>query len=161
MLQNQEADVIEEDRLEDTESSQDDRNQPIQQNQAQQEQIIQNQDQQVNIGAQQQSPLQTGRAIQHRLSFSPPFPVQTGTTSGITLAPQSPLTNHEIYELIQKTQQQAVGGQLNQMVPVSGISTGSFKQPKRGQSLYVQKNRLERQGSVIVGTPGFRERYGK
>lgn len=71
-------------------------------------------------------------------------------------SPSAPLTNHEIYELIQKSQQQQVAGNQS-----TGSSRGSFKQPKR-RPLYSQRHsELERQSSIIVGTPGFRERYGK
>lgn len=113
---------------------------------------------------QQQQQQPDSRILQaHRPSFAPPFPVPiVGSTPTTT----TPLTNHEIYELIQKSQQAA----SQQMDPQSGSGTpsqpplttrGSFKRPKRS-SLYISRhNELERQASVIVGTPGFRERYGK
>lgn len=163
MLQNQEDDVFEEGRLENIESNSSDNVQLVQDIQNS------NQDHQLNNSpTQQQQQLQQpqqspNKNLQRRPSFTPPFPIQTGSiSSNTTLTPivGTPLTNHEIYELTQRSQQQQVVG--GQMIPVSGaISTGSFKQSKR-QSLYVQKHKtLERQGSVIVGTPGFRERYGK
>lgn len=107
----------------------------------------------------------------HRHSFVPPFPVSSTPTGTPTLQSppitQTPLTNHEVYELIQQKnqQQQQVAGNMMQNNPgniMSPGSQGSFKQTKR-QSLYIhQQNRgLERQASVIVGTPGFRERYGE
>lgn len=108
----------------------------------------------------------------HRHSFVPPFPVSSTSTGTPTLQSppitQTPLTNHEVYELIQQKnqqQQQQVTGTMMQNNPgniMSPVSQGSFKQTKR-QSLYIhQQNRgLERQASVIVGTPGFRERYGE
>lgn len=105
-------------------------------------------------------------------SFAPPFPVQPPSASQQIQATMpatpkqssltgSPLTNHEIYEMIQKNQQQAGGSpsilMQHQNHPV--VSTGSFKQAKSGR--HSSSGRFERQDSVIVGTPGFRERYGK
>lgn len=118
-------------------------------------------------------------------SFIPPFPVQpppsptnqqslqsvTPTTAPATSQTNHPLTNHEIYEMIQKNQQAAAAaaaaaatgsGQsaLIQSHPIS--SGGSFKQTKSSrQSSYNPTSRFERQDSIIVGTPGFREKYGK
>lgn len=104
----------------------------------------------------------------HRLSYVPPFPVSSSPlgTQTIQTPPSSPLTNHEIYELIQQKnlQQQQVAANATLSGSTGHIISpqGSFKQTKR-QSLYThqQHRNLERQASVIVGTPGFRERYGK
>lgn len=160
MLQNQGDDIIEEDRMESVESRLVENVQITHDNQS----LNNNQDNNSNNSGQQQQPPPSSKLVQHRPSFLPPFPVQTSPIPSATLTPSlggTPLTNHEIYELTQRTQQQQVGAG-GQIQPVSGISTGSFKQSKR-QSLYNQNKykTLERQGSVIVGTPGFRERYGK
>lgn len=95
---------------------------------------------------QQQQQTQPHRV--HRPSFTPPFPVPV--TSSNSTTPTTPLTNHEIYELIHNRSQQRKA------------SVSPFKQIKRA-SLYVQRshNALERQSSMIVGTPGFKERYGE
>lgn len=99
----------------------------------------------------------------HRHSFvGQSFPLVTHSViaSQQPVGQQTPLTNHEVYELTQKSQQQVAATQL-QKSPIGIPTAGSFKTLKR-QSLYIkQHNRLERQGSVIVGTPGFRERYGE
>lgn len=170
MLQNQGDDIIEEDRMENQESRLVENIQISHDNHSLNNNQDNNNSSNNNSAQQQQPP--GSKALQHRPSFLPPFPVQTSQIPSATLTPSlggTPLTNHEIYELTQRTQQlqQVVGaaGQLGgggQNQPVSGISTGSFKQSKR-QSLYNQNKykTLERQGSVIVGTPGFRERYGK
>lgn len=87
-------------------------------------------------------------------SFAHPFPVRTISAASLAVSQQlqqmgTPLTNHEIYELTKKSQQQPA-------------SSGSFKYPKRpSHTSYNLGRRLDRQTSVIVGTPGFRERYGK
>lgn len=95
-----------------------------------------------------------------RPSFAPPFPAASASQLvSNALAGGTPLTNHEIYELIQKSQQLLAAQQQQQQLQPSG----SLKSPKR-LSLYTRspsKARIERQGSIIVGTPGFRERYGK
>lgn len=88
------------------------------------------------------------RLVARRPSFTP-------LVHQMSLAPASPnagppLTNHEIYELAQQQQkpQQIAPAKLNY----------------RPGSLYLASSRatkLQRQTSVIVGTPGFRERYGK
>lgn len=111
--------------------------------------------------------------LSHRLSPVDSIPVSSSPAGTPTVqsqpVTQTPLTNHEVYELIQQKnqqQQQVVGATLqnsNASNIMSAGAQGSFKQVKR-QSLYThhQQNRaLERQTSVIVGTPGFRERYGE
>lgn len=106
--------------------------------------------------ARQQSPSKR-QLVQRPTSFSPPFPVQAVQANPATgTSTPAPLTNHEIYELLIQKQQQQVGGASQALqTPIIG---GSFKQLGKRQPF--QKT-LERQGSVIVGTPGFRERYGK
>lgn len=161
MLQNQGGDdPIEEDRLENIESNSLDNARLVQDNHQ-----VQNQQSQPNNSLSQQQLTQQphSKSLPRRPTFAPSFPIQTGSiSSNATLTPTigTPLTNHEIYELTQRSQQQQLAG--GQMIPASaGISKGSFKQSKR-QSLYVQRHKtLERQSSIIVGTPGFRERYGK
>jgi len=112
----------------------------------------------INLGAEFQ-------AQNQRQQFVAPFPMAAQTLPPGSMATiTTPLTNHEIYELIQKNQRQA-GGQAQQQTAHRASSPigGSLKQQKR-QSSYLhqqQQSRLERQDSVIVGTPGFRERYGK
>lgn len=65
---------------------------------------------------------------------------------------QKPLTNHEVYEMNQQ-QDQLVSSKQQQQTSA---------QPAKRQSLYLPVgHRFERQESIIVGTPGFREKYGK
>lgn len=129
---------------------------------------------------QQQQVLRPRQVASHRpVSFAPPFPVPVGgpqsipTSQPLLLAPASivgtPLTNHEIYELIQRHQQQQQASFRASQPSVLSGSGGSFKRSKR-QSLYglassinrgATGNKLERQSSIIVGTPSFQERYGK
>lgn len=81
-----------------------------------------------------------------RPSFASPFPLHLAPTN-LHQTSSTPMTNHEIYEMIQKSQQQA-----------------SATKPSKRQSLYHNQQQshqhLDRQSSIIVGTPGFRERYG-
>jgi hypothetical protein len=98
-------------------------------------------------------------------SFVPPLPVPlsapSATTSARLTSPASApnmktLTNHEIYEMMQKQQQ----FKSAQSRPAAG------GRPKR-LSLYLanktqaKQKDLARQNSLIVGTPSFHERYGK
>lgn len=117
-------------------------------------------------------------ASQRPGSFAPPFPVPVGgmqstpVSQPLLLTPASivgtPLTNHEIYELIQRHQQQQQAS-LRASQPSVLSGGGSFKRSKR-QSLYglagsinrgTSGSKLERQSSIIVGTASFQERYGK
>lgn len=77
--------------------------------------------------------------------FVPPFPVPS---QGGSASSSVPLTNHEMYELIQKSP--TMGQQAKK--PTGGSLRGPRQKPHK---------LLERQGSVIVGTPSFRQRYGK
>lgn len=110
-------------------------------------------------GVQSDTQQATHRAsIQSRLGYNPPLPSPLGVT-----APTS-LTNHEIYELIQR-QQGLVAPTSNlsrPSTPTGNSPRGSLKQHKRKSSIFSQaQGRLERQSSIIVGTAGFRERYGE
>lgn len=69
-----------------------------------------------------------------------------GSSNSVSPQPQVlPLTNQKVYE------------QPEYQAPPKP----QIPQPKR-QSLYLGANRgFERQESIIVGTPGFREKYGK
>lgn len=102
--------------------------------------------------------------LMHRPSFVPPLPVAS-SPGDRTPTMQAPLTNHEVYELIQQKNQQVAGAALHNNagnMMSSGQQATNMKHTKR-QSLYIhqQSRGLERQASVIVGTPGFRERYGE
>lgn len=102
---------------------------------------------------QQQQQAPTRRQLAHRPSFAPPLPVPT-LLSSLGQPPSTPLTNHEMYELIQKQQQQQAPDSPLANSQSSGISSGSFRQSKRS-------GWRERQSSIIVGTQSFRDRYGE
>lgn len=97
-----------------------------------------------------------------RPSFVRPFP---GPITSSAQGSPTPLTNHEIYELIQKNQHHhqvaGAGAATSQAGQPSSVSRGSFKRAKRPSQFVSRQHELERQNSVIVGTPGFRERYGE
>lgn len=75
------------------------------------------------------------------------------------------LTSHELYEIKQQQQQQQQFEQTSQFtlpVAVAPKATSITRQVSPSGSFRNSKYRgLERQESVIVGTPGFREKYGK
>lgn len=87
----------------------------------------------------------------------------TSRPSSATTPPLPPLTNHEIYELVQKCKPQAAT-QLQVAQDLESPGGQFTARPKRTKNMpYLARpaSQLERQDSVIVGTPGFRERYGK
>lgn len=95
-----------------------------------------------------------------------------------SVTPSPVLTTHELYELNQQQQaqnqsldQQTVASSataipttsaLSLMRPVNPINR-QISPPNtfRNSSIHGQHRALERQESIIVGTPGFREKYGK
>lgn len=71
-----------------------------------------------------------------------------GNVSPVT--PFGVLTHHELYELTQQQQQ----------LEPAAIARPAI-QSKQSFRNSIHGHRMERQQSIIVGTPGFRERYGK
>lgn len=79
-----------------------------------------------------------------------------------TILPAPVLTTHELYEL---NQQQAQLEQTGQFMLPLGQQTSMSRQTSPSasfrNSIHSQHRALERQQSVIVGTAGFRQKYGE
>lgn len=141
-------------------------------------------------GQQQRATAQARRRLHHQslvvhrpssVGFAPPFPAATNQQQqqrriptiaqlGSSLSTQAPLTNHEVYELINQRAAAAAGqqGAASMRASQPAISPlvrgGAFKEHTR-ESLYASRPPLapghRPSTPLIVGTPEFRQRFGK
>lgn len=100
------------------------------------------------------------------LVMGPSAASNPASSSPFVSPPLKPLTNHEIYELNQ--QQQNKTGNIIALHSSGSIKRSLTSSPTTmtmpNNSIVVANKKrapIERQESLIVGTPSFREKYGK